>query len=143
VPNVVKDDATEYKELNNFSFDLRKKLDRRQYKFGVLAATKKESAATVSDNAMIEGTAVLETGSEPRAEKKQIDWCGKTYLAPLTTVGNLPFRRVCKSLGVDITCSEMAMADSVVRGQVSEMALLRRHESEDLFGIQVLIFCNH
>jgi tRNA-dihydrouridine synthase 3 len=62
---------------------------------------------------------------------------GRYPLAPLTRGGNLPFRRLCRDFGATATCSEMVYAHQLVRGKGRENALLRYHESEDNFGVQL------
>ncbi|RMG41026.1 MAG: tRNA-dihydrouridine synthase family protein [Candidatus Dadabacteria bacterium] len=66
-----------------------------------------------------------------------IDWNNRLILAPLTRGGNLPFRRLAVSFGADITVSEMAYARKIIKNNRRELALLRRHPDEKIFGVQL------
>jgi tRNA-dihydrouridine synthase 3 len=56
------------------------------------------------------GVVAADATVEPRS-RPQLDIAGKSYLAPLTTVGNLPFRRLCVGLGCEVGVQEFVSAD--------------------------------
>ncbi|KAK1754997.1 hypothetical protein QBC47DRAFT_382415 [Echria macrotheca] len=65
------------------------------------------------------------------SEKRRIYFGRETpVLAPLTTQGNLPFRRLCVELGAQLTYSEMALGLPLLQGQKADWTLMRAHESE-------------
>ncbi|XP_063917995.1 tRNA-dihydrouridine(47) synthase [NAD(P)(+)]-like [Zophobas morio] len=126
---------------NFLSHDLQVSLRKRTYNFELSEnlikfndnnkqkkETESKTSGAVTDEDLVKLT---------QREKKQIDWKNKLVLSPLTTVGNLPFRRICKEFGADVTCGEMAMCSSLLQGAPQEWALVKRHHTEDIFGVQL------
>jgi tRNA-dihydrouridine synthase 3 len=62
---------------------------------------------------------------------------GRLIMAPMTRGTDLPFRRLATEQGAEVCVGEMAYAHKVVRGEPGERALLRRHPSERVFGVQL------
>ncbi|KAF0700649.1 Aste57867_8827 [Aphanomyces stellatus] len=121
-------------EVNDLSMENRDLLRKNMYPFRAAPSTYKKKGGTAK-KAREFTIEPIESPNVP--DHKPVDFKGKIYIGPLTTVGNLPFRRVLKQWGADITCGEMAMTTNLLQGQQSEWALLRRHASEDVFGVQI------
>lgn len=65
------------------------------------------------------------------SEKRKIYFGEETpILAPLTTQGNLPFRRMCVDFGAQLTYSEMAMSIPLIQGLKAEWTLMKAHQNE-------------
>ncbi|KAB5588323.1 TRNA-dihydrouridine synthase 3 [Ceratobasidium theobromae] len=120
-------------ELNFPSSGLQKQLRTHKYLFPVAEAYLTEvSRLTSEDKSGLPIEPPLEApcraeNTDPEAqrdtpdvptrasEKRRLRWQGMSYLAPLTTVGNL----------------------SILQGSNSEWSLVRRHPSEKVFGVQI------
>lgn len=65
------------------------------------------------------------------SEKRRLYFGAETpTLAPLTTQGNLPFRRLCVELGAQLTYSEMVLSMPLIQGTKADWTLVKAHESE-------------
>ncbi|CAH1183426.1 unnamed protein product [Phaedon cochleariae] len=128
---------------NQLQFEVQTALRKRTYNFDLSESLIKyndciRKKEEVSKDVKLVGSVTDEDIIKLKAkEKKKIDFTNKLFLSPLTTVGNLPFRRICKEYGADITCGEMAMCTTLLQGASHEWALVKRHKSEDIFGVQL------
>ncbi|KAJ4164477.1 hypothetical protein LMH87_006150 [Akanthomyces muscarius] len=65
------------------------------------------------------------------SEKRRLYFGPETpTLAPLTTQGNMPFRRLCVEMGCQLTYSEMALGMPLLQGVKADWTLMKAHESE-------------
>ncbi|RKU44575.1 tRNA-dihydrouridine synthase 3 [Coniochaeta pulveracea] len=65
------------------------------------------------------------------SEKRRLYFGPETpVLAPLTTQGNLPFRRLCVELGAQVTYSEMALGLPLLQGQKADWSVMKAHQTE-------------
>lgn len=141
------------RSTNRIDMDVQHKLRKKTYDFSLVTkAMNTLYAADLKDGTPADEAEAQDTQERPVRigaalvdefvqgrdfDRKKVDFKNKLYLAPLTTVGNLPFRRLCKKYMCDITCAEMSLCSSLLNGNPQEWSHLRRHESEDVFGVQI------
>jgi len=62
---------------------------------------------------------------------------GKTFLAPLAGITNLPFRRLVKKCGCAVVCSEMVSAKGLFYNSEKTLTLLSSNSDEKPFSVQL------
>jgi len=68
---------------------------------------------------------------------KELEIKGKTILAPLAGITNLPFRRLVKECGCGVVCSEMVSAKGLFYNSEKTMALMTSSEDEKPLSLQL------
>ncbi|CAH6723057.1 tRNA-dihydrouridine(47) synthase [NAD(P)(+)] [[Candida] jaroonii] len=137
--------AIDNHEVNKISVDARGLLQRKKYNHEKAESMIKwlDSQVNNDDNKehlekVKENQASYVEAPLKKAEKKKLNFKGAKIVSPLTTVGNLPYRRLMKTLGADVTYGEMALSLPLIQGYNSEWALPKAHSSEyPGFGVQI------
>ena len=62
---------------------------------------------------------------------------GRTFLAPLAGITNLPFRRLVKACGCAVVCSEMISAKGLFYNSQKTLTLLQTHQDEKPVSVQI------
>ena len=70
---------------------------------------------------------------------KKIDFSKKDllFLAPLAGFSDLPFRKVVKKFGVDVTISEMISANAFIYHSKKTLKMIQKSKEEDPFIVQI------
>lgn len=137
-------DTKDNYEINKISPDHRMDLQKKRYVFEKSDAYNKYLDTLVNSDGNKKQEEAKDNAAsytEPpftAAEKKRLNFSRAKIVSPLTTVGNLPYRRLMKTLGADVTYSEMALALPLLQGTKPEWALPKAHSSEySGFGVQL------
>ena len=68
---------------------------------------------------------------------KELEINGKTFLAPLAGITNLPFRQLVKECGGAVVCSEMVSAKGIFYNSKNTVTLMNSREDERPLSVQL------